>query len=367
MMTDLHEDLRQSLAGAAESSARPRWFDLPRLSKPVALTGSLLLLLLIGYADWKTGPELHFSLFYVFPVLLVTISVGRRAGYLMAVVCAGARLYVELKGHAVYKRPMMAYWNTATRLCLFLLAATLLAAFKDLSTRLEAMVAVRTRALRQLASQLSETEDLERRRLAHDIHDGFSQMLSVLKLNLAAALPESEKDSLSNHRISDAIGMVNELIQRARTLTFDLHPAMLDHLGFVPTLRQYGEQFGRQADIEVTVNEEGSSRPLPSVMANYLFRSIKELLNNAAKHGNAKQIVASIYWSADRLRIVIDDDGSGFDPAAVFAPNVSKGLGLAGIHERVLSMGGSLRLESSVGSGTRVVLEVPLPAQEVTA
>ena len=294
-MNDLHEDLRHSLTGETSGSSRSRWFDLPPLSKPTVVAGSILLLLAIGYADWRTGPELHFSLFYVFPVLLVTLFAGRRPGYSMAIACAVARLFVELKGHAIYTRPIMAYWNTATRLCLFFLAATLLAALRDLSTRLEAMVVERTRALRQLASQLSETEDLERRRLAHDIHDGFSQMLSVLKLNLAAALPESDADSPSKHRIADAIRMVDELIQRARTLTFDLHPAMLDHLGFVPTLRQYGEQFGRQADLEVTVNEEGISWPLPSVMANYLFRSIKELLNNAAKHGHAKQIVASIY------------------------------------------------------------------------
>lgn len=366
-MSDLHEDLRHSLAGVTRGSTPLRWFEVYRPSRSMALVGSLVLLIAIGYADWKTGPELHFSLFYVFPVLLVTVFVGRRSGYLTAVICAGTRLLVELTEHALYARPMMAYWNTGTRLCLFLLAATLLAAFKDLSVRLEAIVADRTKALRLLASQLSETEELERRRLAHDIHDGFSQMLSVLKLNLAAALPQGGEDSPSKHRLDDAIGMVNELIQRARTLTFDLHPAMLDHLGFVPTLRHYAGQFGRQADIEVTVNEEGASTPLPGMMANYLFRSLKELLNNAAKHGNAKQIVASIYWSAERLRVVIDDDGSGFDPTLVFAPHVTKGLGLAGIHERLLSMGGSLRLESNAGTGTRVVLEVPLAGQEVIA
>lgn len=364
-MSDFHKDLRQSLAGEKEDAATQRWFGLPRCSKPIALLGSFLLLLFIGFADWRTGPELHFSLFYVFPVLLVTLYVGRSGGYIMAATCALARLFVELAGPHDHPRAIMAYLNTGTRLGLFLLAVTLLAAFKDLSMRLEAMVADRTKALRQLAGQLSETEDLERRRLAHDIHDGFSQMLSVLKLNLAAALPEQEEDSPLKRRIGDAISTVDELIKRSRTLTFDLHPAMLDHLGFVPTLRQYGEQFGRQADIEVTVNEEGSSRLLVGVMANYLFRSIKELLNNAAKHGQAKQIVASIYWSAERLRIVIDDDGRGFDPTVVFAPNVTKGLGLAGIHERLLSMGGRLRLESNVAEGTRVVLEVPLSGQEV--
>ena len=229
------------------------------------------------------------------------------------------------------------------------------------------MVEDRTKALRQLASQLSDAEDSERRRLAHDIHDGFSQMLSVLKLNLAATLSESGDGPAPARRVADAIGMVDELIQRARTLTFDLHPAMLDHLGFVPTLRHYAQQFSQQTGIEVTVNEEGSPRPLLGAVPNYLFRSMKELVNNAARHGQAKQIVASVYWMPSGLRIVIDDDGGGFDPAVVFAPHAAKGLGLAGIHERLLSMGGSVRLESSAGTGTRVVMEVPAVIQEIIA
>src|SRR5450432_1555306 len=104
----------------------------------------------------------------------------------------------------------------------------MLSAFRNLSMRLESRVEERTRALRRLASQLSETEDSERRRLAYDIHDGFGQILSVLKLNLAAALPEIPEGG--RQRISDAVTMVNDLIERSRTLTFDLYPAMLDHL-----------------------------------------------------------------------------------------------------------------------------------------
>jgi signal transduction histidine kinase len=346
-----------------------RWGSLAAMqpSGAMVIAVSLILLASIGYVDWRTGPELHFALFYIFPVALTTWFVGRRAGVVMSLVSASARLYVELAGHSVYTRPALAYWNTITRTGLFLLAVVLLSALKDLSLGLEAMVNDRTKALRQLAWQLSETEDLERRRLAHDIHDGFSQMLSVLKLNLAAALSEAADDQPLCRRIDDAILLVNELIQRARTLTFDLHPAMLEHLGFVPTLRHYGEQFRRQADIEVTVNEEGSPRQLPPMMANYLFRSIKELVNNAAKHGHARQIVAAVHWLPAGLRIVIDDDGAGFDPDTVLSPKTGKGLGLAGISERLRSMGGEMRVESSPGTGTRAVIEAPLTPQEALA
>ena len=216
-----------------------------------------------------------------------------------------------------------------------------------------------------MASQLSEAEDSERRQLAYDIHDGFSQILSLLKMTLAAALPQSTESTPTRGRIGEAITMVDDLILRSRTLTFDLHPAMLDHLGLVPTLHRYADQFGRQANLEVIVSEDGPPQPLAAPIANYLFRSVKELLSNAARHGHARQIVAAVHWSTGNVRIVVDDDGSGFDADAAFAPGVSKGLGLAGLRERLLSLGGNLRVESTAGQGTRVAVELPLSQQEL--
>jgi two-component system sensor histidine kinase DegS len=160
---------------------------------------------------------------------------------------------------------------------------------------------------------------------------------------------------------------VGELIQKTRTLMFDLYPAMLDHLGLCQTLRHYSEEFSRHSGIEVTVSEEGHSQTPSRTMVNYLFRSAKELVNNAAKHGGAKEIVVSLRWMPGVLRLVVDDDGAGFDPMQTFTPDISKGLGLAAIHERLRSLGGSVRIESSPGKGTRVVLEAPLAAREAAA
>jgi two-component system sensor histidine kinase DegS len=102
-------------------------------------------------------------------------------------------------------------------------------------------------------------------------------------------------------------------------------------------------------------------------MVNYLFRSAKELVNNAAKHGGAREIVVSLHWMPSTLRVVVDDDGAGFNPMQTFTPDKSKGLGLAAIRERLKSLGGSVRIESSIGKGTRVVLEAPFAAREAAA
>jgi signal transduction histidine kinase len=240
----------------------------------------------------------------------------------------------------------------------------LLSSFKDLSTRLGVMVGERTRELRRLATRLAEAEDSERLRLATDLHDGLGQMLLVLKLNLSAVLVDLPAETDGARRVGHAMETVDDLIHKSRSLTFDLHPVMLDHLGLVATLRQYGEDFARQANLEIMIDEQGTPRPLDVAVARHLFRSLKELLTNAVRHGRARQIVISVHWMSDHLRLLVDDDGVGFDSTRALAPSASKGLGLPSIHERLRSLGGSMDVESSSRIGTRVVLEVPLAAGE---
>ncbi len=338
-----------------------------RPSNPVlfpVIGGSLALLAGVAYVDYVTGPEIRFSLLYAAPVLIATWFAGRRAGCVMALICSVAWIVVELNEGVEYSLRAYAALNTAIRLVLLILTAYLCSAFKNLSTRLAEMVDERTHALRELSIRLSQAEELERRRLAHDVHDGLGQVLTVLKLNLTAAISESATGVIPSNRIGDAVNLITDLIDRARTLTFDLHPTMLDTLGLVPTLKHYAEQFGRQAQVEVTVNEEGRATPLSTILLNYMFRSVKELLTNAVKHGKAKQIVVSMFWGDGRLRVIVDDDGIGFDTSSVFDSRSKTGIGLAGIRERIGFLGGDFSVESIVGSGTRVVLDLLLSHAE---
>ena len=349
---------RRKLAFAARRSA----VILPALAS----------LAIVGYVDYVTSPELSFTLFYLIPVSIAAWWVGRGLAVVMAIASTATWLLATLYGfHSYFHPSLLAALSAALMLALLIAAAALLCIVRSLTTDLGAMVDDRTRALRRLAAELSAAEDAERRRLAYDIHDGFSQTLSLLKMNLSAAVathtdaPASPERAAADQRVADAIGMVNDLIQRSRTLTFDLHPTMLDHLGLVPTLQRYGQQFGQQAQVEVTVSEVGTRSPLPPAVANYLFRAVRELLSNAARHGGARQVVLAAHWMTDAdgclLRIVVDDDGRGFDADAVWAAESPRGLGLPGMRERLLSLGGALRIESTPGNGTRAVIEVPCP------
>jgi len=354
----IHVDGRESLLSRFFSLQPPRW---------LVLISTIGFLLIIVYLDRLTTPELHLPLLYIIPAAMATWFAGRNMGFFVSSLCVLGQLSAEVIGTDVYTHPSRAYWNACSRIVFYVFFVTLISALRQLSTRLGAMVYARTQSLRRLASELSETEDSERRRLAHDIHDSLSQSLSLLKLSLSAALAEQPENVAARQRISNALATVNELIQKTRTLMFDLYPAMLEHLGLWQTLRHYGEEFTRESGMEITVREEGRPQTVPITMSNYLFRSAKELVNNAAKHGGARDVVVSLHWMPEALRVVVDDDGAGFDTTLTFTPDKTKGMGLAAIRERLRSLGGSVRIESSVGKGTRVVMEAPLVLREAAA
>jgi signal transduction histidine kinase len=325
--------------------------------KTAVLIGSLVFLAVVTYLDIATPPSVGFSYFYAVPPLVITWYLSRRAGFLIAGVTLLVWAYAEASDPR-YGTEWITVYNTATRALALALGVWLLSEFQNLSRNLGELVSQRTRDLQHLATRLAAAEDSERKRLAEDLHDGLGQMLSLLKMNLNAAASETDCQRASD-RIKDAVAVVDDLIRKSRTLMFDLHPAMLDHLGLVPTVRRFGEEFGNQVKAEITVNEEGSSQPLNGIVVRHLFRSIKELISNAARHGGARQIVVSVFWMPQSLRLVVDDDGRGFDSTRIFTPHESKGLGLPSIHERLLSLGGKMGIESTVGVGTRVVMEMP--------
>jgi signal transduction histidine kinase len=324
----------------------------------VALVSALSIVFLV-WLDIVTGPDVHIGLYYPVPVLFTAWYSGRRLGIVLALLCIVAWLFRDLHHGILYANLTYAYPNAVIKMPLLFTAVCLVSHFHELQKKLSLMVDQRTRSLRDLTLRLSQAEEIERDRLAHDVHDSLGQSLTLLKLNLSTAVQEAHAGRGDSARLEQAVDLVTGLIEKSRTLTFDLHPTMLDTLGLVPTLRQYGQQFGQQLGIEVTVNEEGISRLVPSPIVGYLFRAVKELMTNAAKHARPKDLIISVRWLGDGVRIVVDDDGAGFDVHKSLGEKIPLGIGLSGIRERVNSLQGALSVESVIGSGTRVVIDLP--------
>ncbi|HUO07813.1 MAG TPA: sensor histidine kinase [Phycisphaerae bacterium] len=338
-------------------------------------------MLLTGVLDYVTGPQVSVVPFYLIPIAVVAWWVGKRSGVVMGFLCALMWLLANVASQDVNAKSFTPYWNALSLTCGFTVVALLVHARHELVKRVEEMVEEKTvsltaevaerkraeESIHRLAAQLSAAEDVQRRQLAQDIHDTLGQTLTVLKMNLERSI-DGTTDPRST-RLRDSLSLIENMIQQTRTMTFELYPRMLDDLGLVPTVRRYGEQLQRQAGIQTTVSEIGGIRKIPTPIANYLFRAIKELMNNACKHGKAKEVLITVHWRGDaergEVRVVVDDDGCGFDTVAALAPQSLRGLGLASIKERVASLGGKTDIESSAGNGTRVIVELPTSSDAV--
>ena len=340
----------------------------------LAWGGGLFGVLAVGALDYVTGPRVSVVPLYMIPIAVVAWWLGRSAGILAATICAAVWLVANLASGEVDAGSFVPYWNAMSLVCGFSVVALLVHVRHQLENKVESMVKEKTvsltaevaerkraeEAVHRLAAQLSAAEEVQRRQLAQDIHDTLGQTLTVLKMNLEASLDSSEEKRTS--RLRDSLQLIENMIQQTRTMTFELYPAMLEDLGLLPTVRRFGEQMQERAGIQLTVNEIGTGRKIPAPIANYLFRSIKELINNAWKHGRAEEVLITVHWRGDvergEVRVVVDDDGCGFDAAAASAQSRG-GLGLASIKERVASLGGKVDIESSEGKGTRVIVELP--------
>jgi len=209
--------------------------------------------------------------------------------------------------------------------------------------------------LRRLASEIVAAEDSERRQLARDLHDSIGQSLPAIKLELETLAARRGEPLLG-----DIAGRLGAIHQQARTLTFELYPAILDDLGLFATLEHYARKLADEG-LCVSVDACGQPRPLSHERAILAFRAARELLRNVVKHAHAREAMVTLAWRDATLRITVSDDGVGFDS---LTPWHRGGLGLFDVRERLSHLGGGLRIDSTLGGGTVVMIDIPLEAAD---
>jgi two-component system, NarL family, sensor histidine kinase DegS len=207
--------------------------------------------------------------------------------------------------------------------------------------------------------RIIEAQEEERKRLSREIHDGPAQMMAnvMMRSDLIERVFREHGEQAGMSEIKNLKKMVRNALYEVRRIIYDLRPMALDDLGLVPTLKKYLQTIEEyHSDMKIEFINMGTDKRLPAKFEVALFRLIQESVQNAIKHAAAHEIKVKLEISRNSISVVVRDDGKGFDI------NVDKpeSFGILGMKERVELLQGQLSIDSNIGRGTIVIIQVPL-------
>jgi signal transduction histidine kinase len=205
------------------------------------------------------------------------------------------------------------------------------------------------RVARDALRRVVAAQELERQRLARELHDETGQALTSILLGL------KQLDGESPEAVAELRELVVATLQDVRRLAVELRPKVLDDFGLVPALERLTQGFAEHTGISVDLEASALTERLPVDVETAIYRIVQESLTNVVKHAQANSVSVVLTRGDGRIKAVIEDDGTGFDPEVG-----SEGIGLVGMRERIALLDGSLAVESSARSGTTVAVEVPV-------
>lgn len=218
----------------------------------------------------------------------------------------------------------------------------------------------RAEQLRSLSSQLTQVEQRERRRLAEILHDHLQQLLVGVSLQVSSLRQRSVHHEKLHRSLTQLEALMREAIDATRSLSVELSPPILYDGGLALALEWLGRRMQAQHGLHVEVDADPGANPTADEISVLLFHNVRELLFNVVKHAGVREARLSMAPAPhDRILIVVDDKGAGFDPTAISDDQAGTGLGLFGIQERLEMLGGNLEIETAAGLGTRVHLDAP--------
>jgi signal transduction histidine kinase len=233
---------------------------------------------------------------------------------------------------------------------------------------LELRVQERTRELsekneevRELTGRLLKLQDDERRRIARELHDSTGQMLAAMKMVLDEMRTEATGEKISS-LVGQTIEINDEMSRQLRTMSYLLHPPLLDEAGLPSALHWYADGFAQRSGIKVDLEMRPALGRLSSDMEIALFRVVQECLTNIHRHSGSATANIQLARTQNLVRVEISDTGTGIPANRRHADKVIPGVGLMGIQERMRQFGGSLEI-TSTASGTTVVASIPLKSE----
>jgi signal transduction histidine kinase len=214
--------------------------------------------------------------------------------------------------------------------------------------------------LRSLTMEVTLAEEKERRRIALELHDHVSQNLAYCRIKLGELVKENKSSPLVQS-INELLNIVTETIADTRSLTFELSPPVLYELGLEQAIEWLGQKVIAGRDINFRLDNDDQLAQISQELKILLFQIVRELLNNVAKHAQAKETQVIIRKTGDNILIDVQDDGIGFDVSRITDySNGPVGFGLFSIRERLNHIGGDFHINSSPTGGAKVSISVPI-------
>jgi signal transduction histidine kinase len=226
---------------------------------------------------------------------------------------------------------------------------------ESFATRAAVAVAQSHRVAGDALRRVVEAQELERRRLARELHDQTGQELTGILLGLKAVEEALDPEALAR-AIAAVREQVVETLHDVRRLAVELRPKVLDDYGLVAALERLAQTVAEQTGLAFDLEAQLGDERLPSEIETALYRMVQEALTNVVKHGQAGRVSIILARSQGSVTAVVEDDGRGFETDRIY-----EGLGLDGMRERLALLGGRLKIESRPGAGTTLAGEVPLP------
>jgi signal transduction histidine kinase len=327
-----------------------------RQSKHLLLGEALLLVGLIGAIDWFTGYEVSLSLFYGAPIMAAIWYCDKKAGMLVAIVCAIAWWWADILAGHIYPKRWLAIWEPCLQFGYFGFVAWAGAALKEKHDAIRARIELLEHAHR-LEREIIEISEREQRRIGRDLHDGICQHFAAIGCGVASLRADLLQQHLPNEAAvaAELAELLNNGVVQARDLARGLVPIHMDEAGLSFALEELAGSVSRLQDVECAFYSNGNVEIGDASAATHLYRIAQEAINNACRHGAASIIRLALVGTGDSATLSIADNGRGISETS----NGSHGLGLNIMSYRARLVGGNLAIGQAPGGGTLITCTFP--------
>jgi signal transduction histidine kinase len=324
-------------------------------SRSLVIFEAAVLAVLIGWIDYLTGWEWSLFIFYAIPITLVVLKSGQRLGFVFAVLSAIIWWLAQIQSNPYHTYSGFAV-AVLSRLFYFAVLVIAVAAVEARRELDRARIASLERA-QDLERQILRTSEQEQQRIGRDLHDSLGPHLAAI--GYAVTFLENDLKKRGQPEVVAKVEKIRELVGEAVSLTRSLargiFPVQMDSSGLATALDDLAATTSNLTGVAVTFCENGETNVPDSEAAMHLYRIAQEAVNNATKHGKAKNISIALSTGAGTTRLVIADDGEGMSHLEPETP----GIGLHSMKYRARSLHGELKINSDPSEGTLVICEIP--------